>query len=74
VKVVAAQRHAQLTDLALGDLLVERFPQVVAVKDLIGAGVHLVEVHVVGPQRPQRPLQLGHHLGGAPVLTAQLSR
>lgn len=74
VGIVAAQRHAELADLALGDLLVQRRPQVVTVKDLVGAGVHLVQVHVVGPQGPQRRLQLGNHLGRAPVLAAQLGR
>jgi len=34
VDVVAAQRHAEVADLPLGDLLAEHFPQVVAVEHL----------------------------------------
>jgi hypothetical protein len=71
---VAAQGDTEIAHRALGDLLVERFPQAVLVEDLVGAGVELVEVHVIGSKRPQRPLQLSDHLLRRPVIGSDRSR
>lgn len=62
-RLLVARRDAKEADLAGLALRRQRLPQFVVLEDHVAAGVELVDVDVVGAQRPKRPLELGHHLG-----------